>query len=169
MRNPRLWGPPPSQTPNLYVGITRILNQGAEVMDTYKTTFGIRDLQYTGSDGLRINGQRIRVQGVNAHHDLGAIGAAFNVAAARRRLDTLRDLGVNAIRMSHNPPDPQLLDMCDQYGFVVMDEVFDSWYRPKTTNDFSLIFRDWRVSNEYPLAGGNSLTVSIGMNRTFEL
>ncbi len=80
---------------------------------------------------------------MNQHHDLGALGAAFNVRAAERQLEILRELGCNAIRMAHNPPAPELLDLTDRMGFMVIDEIFDSWERKKTPHDFHLIFPDW--------------------------
>lgn len=143
LHNPKLWGPGPVQTPNRYLGVTKLLDQSGRVLDTYETPFGIRTVDYTADNGLLVNGQRIQVQGVNDHHDLGAIGAAFNLRAAERKLQILQEMGTNAIRMSHNPPDPQLLDLTDHMGFLVMDEIFDSWEMNKTTNDFHLIFDDW--------------------------
>ena len=92
---------------------------------------------------LLVNGKAIRVQGVNQHHDLGALGAAFNTRAAERQLEILREMGCNAIRMAHNPPAPELLDLTDRMGFLVIDEIFDSWERKKTPLDFHLIFKDW--------------------------
>lgn len=142
LNNPRLWGPTPAHTPNLYVAITRV-SQRQQVFDTYETTFGIRSLVFNANDGLLVNGQRVQIQGVNQHHDLGALGAAFNVRAAERQLEALRDLGCNAVRMSHNPPAPQLLELTDRLGFLVVDEIFDMWERNKTKNDFHLIFEDW--------------------------
>ncbi|KAF2250550.1 glycoside hydrolase family 2 protein [Trematosphaeria pertusa] len=142
IQNPALWGPLPSQTPNMYVAITRISSRNG-TMDTYETPFGIRSLTYSGDDGLLVNGEHIRIQGVNQHHDLGAIGAAFNVRAATRQLEILREMGVNAIRTSHNPPAPELLDLTDRMGFLVFDEIFDTWQHNKTANDFHLIFDDW--------------------------
>lgn len=142
VNNPQLWGPPPTQHPNLYVAVTSVYVDG-EVIDTYETRFGIRSLVYDPDKGLLVNGEHIRIQGVNQHHDLGAIGTAFNVRAAERQLDTLRDLGANAVRTSHNPPAPELLDLTDRLGFLVMDEIFDSWERNKTDNDFHLIFPEW--------------------------
>lgn len=141
VENPKLWGPTPSQEPNLYVAITK-LNDGKNLLDTYETRFGIRDIQYTG-EGLIVNGERIHIQGVNQHHDLGALGAAFNLRAAQRQLETLRELGCNAVRMAHNPPAAELLDLTDSMGFLVVDEIFDSWYESKTDSDFHLIFPDW--------------------------
>ncbi|CAD0017716.1 unnamed protein product [Aureobasidium pullulans] len=143
LSSPQLWGPPPTQTPNTYIGVTRLLNEAGIQVDAYETRFGIRKFEYTGDAGLRVNGERVRVQGVNEHHDLGALGAAFNVRAAERKLEILRELGVNAIRMAHNPPASELLDLTDKMGFLVFDEVFDSWERNKTANDFHLIFSDW--------------------------
>ncbi|KZM19541.1 Beta-galactosidase [Ascochyta rabiei] len=143
VKNPQLWGPPPTQQPHLYVATTRIFNNGSKTpIDTYETSFGIRAITYSG-DGLFVNDEHIRIQGVNQHGDLGALGVAFNVRAAERQLEHLHELGVNAIRMSHNPPAPELLHLTDRMGFLVMDEVFDSWERKKTDNDFHLIFPDW--------------------------
>lgn len=94
-------------------------------------------------DGVYVNGQRIQLHGVNQHHDLGALGAAFNQRAAERQLELLREMGCNAIRTSHNPPAPQLLELTDRMGFLVMDELYDAWHRQKTPFDFHLIFDDW--------------------------
>lgn len=138
---PQLWGPPPTQMPNLHVAVTRLVT-GNKTIDTYETRFGIRALKATG-EGLQVNGERIYLRGVNQHHDLGAIGAAFNYRAAQRQLEILRELGSNAVRMSHNPPAPELLDLADEMGFLVMDEAFDCWQKQKNPNDFHLIFDDW--------------------------
>lgn len=140
--NPLLWGPPPAQQPNLYVAVTRLFSNG-KVVDEYTTRFGIRSLQFDPVKGLSVNGKPVRFQGVNQHHDLGALGAAFNTRAAERQLEILREMGCNAIRMAHNPPAPELLDLTDRMGFLVIDEIFDSWERKKTPLDFHLIFPDW--------------------------
>ncbi|KPM45282.1 Beta-galactosidase BoGH2A [Neonectria ditissima] len=142
VKAPRFWGPPPTQKPNLYVAVTT-LYVGGEPVDTYETQFGIRQLEFNPNKGLVVNGELIRIQGVNEHHDFGALGAAFNLRAAERKLETLRELGVNAIRMSHNPPAPELLQLTDRMGFLVIDEIFDSWELSKTASDFHLIFPDW--------------------------
>lgn len=142
LANPRLWGPPPTQAPNRYVAVSILLENGREI-DRYETPFGIRAIRYDPDRGLIVNGEAIRIRGVNNHHDLGALGAAFNRRAAERQLEILRDMGANAIRMSHNPPDPALLELTDAMGFLVMDELFDSWERKKTPLDFHLIFPDW--------------------------
>jgi len=139
--HPKLWGPPPTQQPNRYVAITAV-SQDGKLLDRYETRFGIRTIECQ-PDGLFVNGERIRIQGVNDHHDLGALGAAFNERAAERQLEILRALGCNAIRMSHNPPAPELLELTDRIGFLVLDEIFDAWLRQKTTFDFHLIFADW--------------------------
>ncbi|UZK65474.1 beta-galactosidase GalB [Sphingomonas sp. M1-B02] len=142
LANPRLWGPPPTQRPNLYAAVTRVMQDG-RVVDRTETRFGIRDIRFDADKGVFVNGEQVRLQGVNNHHDLGALGAAFNRRAAQRQLEILRDMGANAVRMSHNPPAPGLLDLADEMGFLVIDEVFDSWERKKTALDFHLIFPDW--------------------------
>lgn len=143
---PRLWGPPPTQQPHRYVAVTTVRQDG-EVVDRYQTRFGIRDVQWDPDRGVVVNGEHIVLKGVNQHHDLGALGAAFNVRAAQRQLEILRGMGVNAIRMAHNPPDPQLLELTDAMGFLVVDEVFDSWEKKKTPLDFHLVFPDWHEAD----------------------
>ncbi|EDY82276.1 Glycosyl hydrolases family 2, immunoglobulin-like beta-sandwich domain [Verrucomicrobiia bacterium DG1235] len=142
IENPRLWGPYPTQTPNRYVAITSI-RSGKKLLDRYETRFGIRELRFDGEEGFFINGESVYFQGVNQHHDLGALGAAFNVRAAERQLEILREMGCNAIRMAHNPPAAELLELTDRMGFLVIDEIFDCWERKKTPLDFHLIFPEW--------------------------
>ncbi|MFZ2148133.1 MAG: beta-galactosidase GalB [Sedimentisphaerales bacterium] len=142
LKNPRLWGPPPTQVPNLYEAVTTLL-QNDKVVDQYETRFGIRSLRFDPDSGIFVNGERIKIKGVNQHHDLGALGAAFNTRAAERQLEILREMGCNAIRTAHNPPAPELLELTDQMGFLIMDEAFDVWMRKKTPLDFHLIFPDW--------------------------
>lgn len=141
--NPRLWGPLPTQRPHRYLAVTTVSRNG-KVVDTQETPFGIRTLRFDANQGLFVNGEKIMINGVNNHHDLGALGAAFNVRAAERQLDMLQQMGANAVRMSHNPPAPELLELTDRMGLLVMDEVFDSWERKKTPLDFHLIFPDWQ-------------------------
>ncbi|NYE60316.1 beta-galactosidase [Duganella sp. 1224] len=143
LAQPRLWGPLPQQRPNRYVAVTTVRRNG-KVVDTQDTPFGIRSLRFDANQGLFVNGEKIMINGVNNHHDLGALGAAFNVRAAERQLQMLQEMGANAVRMSHNPPAPELLELTDRMGILVMDEVFDSWERKKTPLDFHLIFPDWR-------------------------
>ena len=142
IKNPRLWGPPPTQSPNLYMAVTT-LRQNDKVIDRYETRFGIRSLLFDPDRGLYVNGEHIQIKGVNQHHDLGALGAAFNTRAAERQLEILREIGCNAIRTAHNPPAPELLELTDRMGFLVMDEAFDVWKKKKTPLDFHLIFPDW--------------------------
>lgn len=142
LKNPRLWGLPPTQVPNLYVAVTTLTQNGRPV-DQYETQFGVREITLDPDKGVMVNGEAVRIKGVNQHHDLGALGAAFNVRAAERQLEILAEMGCNAIRLSHNPPAPELLDLTDRMGFLVIDEVFDSWQRRKTPLDFHLIFPDW--------------------------
>jgi len=142
LQNPRLWGPPPTQMPHRYVAVTTVRQSGKPV-DEFETRFGIRSLSFDSNQGVFINGERIHVQGVNQHHDLGALGAAFNTRAAERQLEMLREMGCNAIRMAHNPPAPELLELTDRMGFLVVNESFDVWARRKAPLDFHLIFPDW--------------------------
>lgn len=146
IKKPLLWGPPPSQKPNLYVAVTRLYANG-KLLDEYETQFGIRSLKFDSLKGLLVNGEPVRLQGVNQHHDLGALGAAFNERAAERQLEILREMGANAIRLAHNPPAPELLKLTDQMGFLVIDEIFDCWERGKTPLDFHLIFSDWHEAD----------------------
>jgi beta-galactosidase len=140
---PQLWGPwTSSGKPNLYLAVTRVLRDGKEI-DTYETKFGIRSIVQDPNKGLFVNGEHVLIQGANQHHDLGAIGAAFNLRAAQRQLEILKEAGVNAIRMAHNPPAPELLELTDEMGILVMNEIFDCWQRSKTANDFHLIFDEW--------------------------
>ena len=142
LKNPKLWGPQPTQTPNLYAAVTT-LSQNGKTIDQYETRFGIRSLEFNPDKGLFVNGEHIQIKGVNQHHDQGSLGAAFNVRAAERQLEMLHEMGCNAIRLSHNPPAPELLELTDKMGFLVIDEIFDSWERKKTAHDFHLIFPEW--------------------------
>ncbi|KAI1408050.1 glycoside hydrolase family 2 protein [Hypoxylon sp. FL1857] len=140
--NPRLWGPKPDQVPNMYVAITTLLDDGT-VIDSYDTRFGIRTITYDGNTGISVNGKRVYIQGTNNHHDHGSIGAAFHTRAAERQLELLQEMGCNALRMSHNPPAPELLDLADTFGFLVLDEIFDVWKQGKIADDYHVYFNDW--------------------------
>ncbi|KAJ0116362.1 hypothetical protein J7T55_007342 [Diaporthe amygdali] len=141
--NPLLWGPPPAQTPNLYRAVTTLSVGNGSVIDQYETQFGIRSVNFDATNGLIVNGQAVRIRGTNNHHDLGSLGAAFNERAAERQLQILQELGCNTLRMSHNPPAPEFLDLADRLGFLVMDETFDAWNVAKVPNDYHLLFPDW--------------------------
>ncbi|MBN2092360.1 DUF4982 domain-containing protein [candidate division KSB1 bacterium] len=142
LKNPKLWGPPPTQNPNRYLAVTTLW-QHDKAVDQYETRFGIRALRFDPDNGIFVNGELIKIKGVNQHHDLGALGAAFHTRAAERQLEILREMGCNAIRTAHNPPAPELLELTDRMGFLVVDEIFDVWERKKTPHDFHLIFPDW--------------------------
>lgn len=146
VKNPKLWGPAPTQTPNLYLAVTTLMQNG-KTIDEYETRFGIRSVEFNPGKGLIVNGEHIQLKGVNQHHDLGALGAAFNIRAAERQLEILREMGCNAIRMAHNPPAPELLELTDRMGFLVINEIFDSWEMKKTPHDFHLIFPDWHEAD----------------------
>lgn len=131
VRNPRLWDVDDPYLHELDV-------------EGVKYRYGIRTIGFFADDrGFQLNGRRVQIRGMCMHHDLGAIGAAFNVSAARRRLEKLREAGVNAIRMAHNEPDPKFLDLCDEMGFLVMDEVFDQWSICKGANDYGRLYTRW--------------------------
>jgi len=140
--HPHLWGPPPTQQPNRYVAVTT-LRDGNRIVDQVHTPFGIRTVRFDPQRGLLVNGEHLPIRGVNQHHDLGALGAAFNTVAAERQLRLLQAMGANAIRMSHNPPAPELLALTDRLGLLVVDEIFDSWQMKKTPLDFHRVFDDW--------------------------
>ena len=142
VRRPRLWGPPPTQQPHRYLAVTSV-RAGGRIVDQVQTTFGIRQVRFAPEQGLLVNGEHVPIRGVNQHHDLGALGAAFNASAAERQLRMLQAMGANAVRMSHNPPAPELLDLTDRLGLLVVDEIFDSWQMRKTALDFHRIFDDW--------------------------
>lgn len=142
LNNPQLWGPPPTQVPNRYLAVTTLWQNNNRI-DEYETLFGIRSIRFDPDAGIFVNGEHIKIKGVNQHHDLGALGAAFNTRAAERQLRILREMGCNTIRTAHNPPAPELLELTDRMGFLVLDEIFDVWERKKTPLDFHLIFQDW--------------------------
>lgn len=137
--NPKRWS---IEKPQRYAIVTSVERDG-KVVDRYETPFGIRTIEFTVTNGFLLNGKRVQLQGVCDHHDLGALGAAINTRALERQLEILREFGVNAIRTSHNPPAPELLDLCDRMGFVVMDEAFDCWAKGKNKNDYQLLYPDW--------------------------
>lgn len=139
IKSPELWC---TEKPVLYKAITKIF-AGGKLTDTYETPFGIRSFRFDPANGFFLNGKPLKILGVNNHHDLGALGAAFNTRAAERQLQILKEMGCNAIRMSHNPPAPELLDLCDRLGFIVMDEAFDCWAKKKMEFDYHIDWKDW--------------------------
>lgn len=139
VKEPILWD---INKPELY-RVAVIVMQGTTVTDRYETNFGFRTLNFTARDGFLLNGRRVEINGVCNHHDLGALGAAFNTRAAARQLEILREMGCNAIRTSHNPPAPELVDLCDKMGLLIMVEAFDTWRIGKKPKDYNLIFNAW--------------------------
>jgi beta-galactosidase len=139
INKPGLWS---IEKPVLYKAVTQVLVDG-KIADTYETKFGIRSFQFDTYKGFILNGKPVKILGVCNHHDLGALGAAINTRALERQLEILKAMGCNGIRTSHNPPAPELLDLCDKMGFIVMDEAFDMWAKPKTKYDYHLDWKDW--------------------------
>jgi len=128
--------------PYLYRAVSTI-RDGRGVLDRYVTPFGIRSIEFDKGKGFLLNGRHLKMQGVCMHHDLGALGTAVNRRATERQLQIMKGLGVNAIRTSHNPPSPELLEFCDRLGLLVMDEAFDMWQRPKVRNGHGKYFDQW--------------------------
>jgi beta-galactosidase len=155
VKNPKLWGDCPDlrvgengtvpfgrlQFP-LYRAIVKVRSGGA-VLDDEIVSFGIRDFKFEPETGFWLNGRNFKIKGVCLHHDGGAVGAAVPLGVWQRRLETLKRIGVNAIRTAHNPPAPEFLDLCDQMGFLVMDEFFDCWTVGKNRYDYHLYFDEW--------------------------
>jgi beta-galactosidase len=140
---PKLWS---VERPYLYKVVSQ-LKSGNTILDEYTTTFGIRSIEFDREKGFSLNGKRLKILGVCNHHDLGALGAAINTRALERQLQILKDMGCNGIRTSHNPPAPELLDLADKMGFIVMDEAFDMWAKPKTKYDYSNDWNEWHVKD----------------------
>lgn len=124
---PRLWS---CETPNLYTLRTTLLDNSANVIDTHDTRFGVRSIEWN-KDGFFLNGERVQIKGVCEHHDLGPLGAAFHTRGYERKIEILKEMGCNSIRMTHNPPAPEVLDLCDKHGILVIDELFDIWEAQK--------------------------------------
>jgi len=138
---PVLWS---VERPYLYRAVSRV-RCGNRLCDTYTTPFGVRSFVFRADSGFFLNGRHVKIRGVCLHHDLGALGAAVNTRAIERQLQIMRAMGVNALRTSHNPPAPELLDLTDRMGFVVMDEAFDMWKKEKTPYDYHLDWDAWHV------------------------
>ena len=139
VKNPRLWT---LDNPYIYKVRTEI-RVGDKIVDVYETNTGVRSFRFDPKAGFSLNSVPVKINGVCEHHDFGCFGAALNEDALHRKLVKLKDMGVNAIRSSHNPPAPELLNMCDTMGLIVMDESFDMWRRKKTQNDYARFFEEW--------------------------
>ena len=141
LSKPKLWS---VNSPTLYKVVFKTFVTG-RYMDDYSVTFGIRSFRFDAANGFFLNNQPLKIQGVCMHHDLGALGAAYNHAAAKRQLKILKEMGVNAIRFSHNPPAAAILDLCDEMGFLVQVEAFDMWKKKKNKFDYNLYFDEWHA------------------------
>ncbi|MBP7151639.1 MAG: DUF4982 domain-containing protein [Paludibacteraceae bacterium] len=139
VKNPILWE---IDRPYLYKMVTQLSVDG-KLTDQYETPVGLRSFRFDVEKGFFLNGKHLKINGVCNHHDLGALGAAVNKRALERQLQILKDMGCNAIRTSHNPPAPELLQLTDSMGFIVMDEIFDMWVKRKTAYDYALDFPKW--------------------------
>ena len=139
VENPKLWSP---ETPYLYKAVSQWF-VGNELKDEVTTRFGIRDIKYEPNKGFSLNGEITKFKGVCLHHDLGPLGTAINIAALRRQLTILKDMGCNAIRSSHNMPSLEQLELCDEMGFMFLAESFDEWAKPKVKNGYNRFFDEY--------------------------
>ncbi|MFD6277101.1 glycoside hydrolase family 2 TIM barrel-domain containing protein [Streptomyces sp. NPDC060209] len=157
VRRPRLWD---FTDPHRYTLHTE-LRVGGRVVDTYRTPFGIRTFRIDPEDGFRLNGTYTKIKGVDLHHDLGALGAAVSKDAVRRQMTIMKSMGVNALRTSHNPPAPEVIEVCEELGIVMLVEAFDCWRTGKNPYDYGRFFDEWceRDATEMVLAARNSPAV----------
>ncbi|MCF3129748.1 glycoside hydrolase family 2 TIM barrel-domain containing protein, partial [Streptomyces olivochromogenes] len=154
---PALWD---FEAPHRYTLETE-LRVGGTLTDACRTMFGIRTYRFDPDEGFSLNGVPAKVKGVDLHHDLGALGAAISIDAVRRQMTLMKSMGVNALRTSHNPPSPQMIQACEELGIVLMVEAFDCWRTGKTTYDYGRFFDEWceRDATEMVLAARNSPAV----------
>ena len=139
--NPHLWS---TDDPYLYKLVTFVQDaKTGQMIDFYEINTGLRYFNFDAKKGFSLNGRPMKINGVCMHHDLGALGAAVNTRALERQLEILKEMGANAYRASHNPPAPEVLDLCDRMGILVMDETFDMWRKKKTSHDYSRYFDEW--------------------------
>lgn len=139
LEKPMLWS---DTRPYMYTITTTVIENG-KVIDTYNTPLGVRSFEFDHAKGFILNGQPVKIKGVCQHHDLGCLGAAVNPRAIERQLRILKAMGCNGIRTAHNPPAPELLDLCDRMGFIVQNEAFDMWRKRKSPQDYSQFFAEW--------------------------
>ncbi|WP_160693140.1 glycoside hydrolase family 2 TIM barrel-domain containing protein [Clostridium sp. C2-6-12] len=152
VEKPRLWD---IEEPNLYKLITELyIVEDNEVskkeykkIETIEQNIGFRKIILDSNEGLKLNGKKLKINGVCEHHDLGALGAAFNKTALKRRFEILKEMGVNAIRTAHNMPAPELMDLADEMGILILSEAFDMWERSKTTYDYARFFKEWALKD----------------------
>ncbi|MFE7271560.1 glycoside hydrolase family 2 TIM barrel-domain containing protein [Streptomyces sp. NPDC057623] len=155
---PKVWD---FETPHHRYTLKTELRVGGRTADTYRTTFGFRTFRFDPDEGFHLNGVPAKIKGVDLHHDLGALGAAVSVDAIRRQMTIMKSMGVNAFRTSHNPPSPQMIQVCEEMGIVMLVEAFDCWRSPKTRYDYGRFFDEWADKDitEMVLAARNSPAV----------
>jgi len=141
LANPILWS---IENPYLYKIVT-IIKLNNKIIDEYETPIGIRYFEFNAEQGFLLNGKHVKIKGVCNHHDMGALGSALNLRAKERQLEILKEMGCNGIRTTHNPPSPELLDLCDRMGFIVQNESFDVWAMKKVKNDYAKYWDEWHV------------------------
>ncbi|WP_289039849.1 glycoside hydrolase family 2 TIM barrel-domain containing protein [uncultured Zobellia sp.] len=139
VNNPNRWG---IENPFLYDVVTQV-KKANTVIDEYHSTLGIRSISFDAKKGFLLNEKPVEFNGVCMHHDLGPLGAAVNYRATERQMQIMQSMGVNALRTSHNPPSPEMLQICDKLGIVVLDEAFDEWKIPKVINGYNKFFDEW--------------------------
>jgi len=139
IKSPNLWSP---DSPYLYKVYSTVKDE-KKTVDNYETPLGIREFHFDANRGFFLNGENMKIKGVCLHHDCGCLGAACHERAIERKIEILKEIGCNAIRTSHNPPAPELLDYCDRYGLLVMDEAFDEWKKGKTEYGYHKYFEEW--------------------------
>jgi len=138
--NPQIWD---LKTPFLYESVSELKDENGNISDTQSTRFGFRTISFNPQKGFFLNEKNVKFQGVCEHHDLGCLGAAFNLEAMKRRLNILKKMGANAIRISHNAPSAEIIELADEMGFLIATELYDMWEKPKTKYDFARFFSDW--------------------------
>ena len=155
---PELWD---FETPHHRYTLRTDLRVGGRTTDTYRTPFGLRTFRFDPDDGFHLNGVPAKIKGVDLHHDLGALGAAVSIDAIRRQMTIMKSMGVNAFRTSHNPPSPEMIQVCEEMGIVMLVEAFDCWRSPKTRYDYGRFFDEWADKDitEMVLAARNSPAV----------
>ncbi|MBO4256872.1 glycoside hydrolase family 2 TIM barrel-domain containing protein [Streptomyces griseorubiginosus] len=155
---PKLWD---FATPHHRYTLVTELRVGGRTVDTCRTTFGIREYRFDPDEGFSLNGTHTKIKGVDLHHDQGALGSAISIDAVRRQLTIMKSMGVNAFRTSHNPPSPEIVQVCEELGIVMMVEAFDCWRTGKTKYDYGRFFDEWceKDATEMVLAHRNSPAV----------
>lgn len=156
VNNPKLWS---TDSPNLYVAKTEIIKD-SQVVDACETEFGFKWYEFAANEGFKLNGQNMKIYGVCMHHDQGALGAVASYDAMYRQLTKMKEMGVNTIRISHNPGDEDFIDICNEMGFLVIQDIFDGWGAKKNgnSNDFSAYFSAALDESNHVLGGGSSMT-----------